>query len=94
MVNYLFNLMSKKEWKKVFNLNTYQWWRNHRRVVTFTLLLFAFGYYVRYPSEDQLRNKKLCGNFFGGNSEESRKAKKAFDKLGVEIAQSYCEYFN
>ena len=58
------------------------------------MLLFAFGYYVRYPSEDQLRNKKLCGKFFGGNSEESRKAKKAFDKLGVEFPQSYCEFFN
>jgi len=85
--------MSKKVWKKVFNLNTYQWWRNHRKVVTFALLLLIFGSYVRYPSADQLRNKKLCGMYFGGNSEESKKALRVFQKLGVEFTQSYCEYF-
>ena len=85
--------MSKREWKKVFNLNTYEWWRNHRRVLTFAFLLLAFGSYIRYPSEDQLRNKKLCGMYFGGNSEELKKAKKGFAKLGVEFTKSYCEYF-
>ena len=85
--------MPKKKWVKVFNLNSYEWWRNHRRVVTLALLLFAFGYYVRYPSFEQLRNKKLCGLYIGGNSEESKKAKTAFEKLGVEFTQYYCEYF-
>ncbi len=85
--------MSKKEWKIFFNLNTYEWWRNHRRVVTLALLLFAFGSFVRYPSADQLRNKKLCGMYFGGNSEESKKAKKTFEAFGVVLTQSYCDYF-
>ena len=89
----VFDVMLEKKWIKVFNLNSYDWWRNHRRIVTFALLLLVFGSYVRYPSADQLRNKKLCGMFFGGNSEESKKAKKAFEKLGVEFTQSYCEYF-
>ena len=85
--------MSKKELKKFFNLNSYEWWRNHRRVVTFAMMLLAFGAYVRYPSADQLRNKKLCGMYLGGNSEESKKAKKTFEKLGVAYTQSYCEFF-
>ena len=50
--------MAKKKWKKVFNLHSYEWWRNHRRVVTFALLLFAFGTYVRYLSAGILRVKK------------------------------------
>ena len=85
--------MSKKELKKFFNLNSYEWWRNHRRVVTFAMMLLAFGAYVRYPSADQLRNKKLCGMSLGGNSEESKKAKKHLKKLGVAYTQSYCEFF-
>ena len=50
--------MAKKKWKKVFNLNSYEWWSNHRRVVTFALLLFAFGTYLRYLSAGILRVKK------------------------------------
>ncbi len=85
--------MPKKDWKKVFNLNSYEWWRNHRRIVTLALLLFAFGYYVRYPSAEELSNKKLCGISFGGNSEKSKKAYKKLVKMGVKHPGYYCEYF-
>ena len=38
--------MDKKELKKVFNLNSYEWWRNHRRVVTFGGFLILFAWYI------------------------------------------------
>ena len=41
--------MAKKELKKVFNLNSYEWWRNHRRVVTFGLFLSIFAFYLGNP---------------------------------------------
>ena len=85
--------MPKKDWKKVFNLNSYEWWRNHRRIVTLALLLFAFGYYVRYPSSEELRNKKLCGIAYGGNREESNKALEKLVKMGVDNVGYYCQYF-
>ena len=85
--------MPKKDWKKVFNLNSYEWWRNHRRIVTLALLLFAFGYYVKYPSAEELRNKKLCGIAMGGNREASNKAYEKLVKMGVDSVGYYCQYF-
>ena len=41
--------MSKKELKKVLNLNSYKWWKNHRGVVTFGLFLSIFAFYLGNP---------------------------------------------
>ena len=51
--------MAKKEWKKVFNLNTYEWWRNHRRVVTFGGFLILFAWYLS-PVIQEARYKNKC----------------------------------
>ena len=45
--------------KKELNLNTYEWWRNHRRVVTFGGFLFLFGCWVN-PVIQESRNKNSC----------------------------------
>ena len=45
--------------KKVLNLNTYEWWRNHRRVVTFGGFLVLFGCWVN-PVIQESRNKNSC----------------------------------
>ena len=45
--------------KKVFNLNSYEWWRNHRRVVTFGGFLVLFGSWIN-PVIQESRNKNSC----------------------------------
>ena len=55
--------MVKKEWKKVFNLNSYEWWRNHRRVVTFGGFLLLFAWYLG-PVIQETKIKNLCINVF------------------------------
>jgi len=49
--------MVKKEFKKVFNLNSYEWWRKHRRVVTFGLFLFIFTSYIKTPFDKESKEK-------------------------------------
>jgi len=51
--------MTKKELKKVFNLNSYEWWRNHRRVVTFGGFLILFAWYIS-PVIKYAENKNIC----------------------------------
>ena len=45
--------------KKALNLNGYDWWRNHRRVVTFGGFLVLFGCWVN-PVIQESRNKNSC----------------------------------
>tara|TARA_Y100001968_G_scaffold239296_1_gene222712 strand:+ start:264 stop:515 length:252 start_codon:yes stop_codon:yes gene_type:complete len=59
--------------KKRLNLNTYEWWRNHRRVVTFGGFLVLFGFWLN-PVVQVARNKQLCidlvqKDFISGNYE-------------------------
>ena len=61
--------------------------------IKLALLLFAFGFYVRYPSAEELRNKKLCGIAMGGNREASNKAYEKLFKMGVDSVGYYCQYF-
>ena len=86
--------MPKKDWKKVFNLNTYEWWRNHRRVVTFALLLFAFGSYLKYPYVKYLKIKDICARFTGNeiNLLEVRKKLNVDIKNGGDI-WGYCRFY-
>ena len=51
--------MDKKEIKKVFNLNSYEWWRNHRRVVTFGGFLILFAWYIS-PVIKEAAYKNRC----------------------------------
>ena len=47
--------------KKMLNLNSYEWWRNHRRVVTLGLFLTLFAGYVRGPSAKDFKVNDICG---------------------------------
>ena len=53
--------MAKKELKKIFNLNSYEWWRNHRRVVTFGGFLILFSLYLS-PVIKEAKYKNDCIN--------------------------------
>ncbi len=45
--------------KKILNLNSYEWWRNHRKVVTYGLFLLAFCIYLN-PFIKEIRFKNKC----------------------------------
>ena len=47
--------------KKKLNLNSYEWWRNHRRFVTLGLFLALFAAYVRGPSANDFKVNDICG---------------------------------
>tara|TARA_Y100001968_G_C19397598_1_gene739222 strand:- start:1527 stop:1781 length:255 start_codon:yes stop_codon:yes gene_type:complete len=47
------------DWKKSLNLNTYQWWRNHRKVVTYGGLLLLFAMFIS-PLIKEAKNKNKC----------------------------------
>ena len=47
--------------KKKLNLNSYEWWRNHRRFVTLGLFLALFASYVRGPSARDFEVNDICG---------------------------------
>ena len=47
--------------KKKLNLNSYEWWRNHRRFVTLGLFLAFFAAYVRGPSAKDFKVNDICG---------------------------------
>ena len=51
--------MLKKEWENIFNLNSYEWWRNHRRVVTFGGFLILFAWYIS-PVIQEAKYKNKC----------------------------------
>ena len=61
--------MSKKLIEKL-NLNNYQWWKNHRRVLTFSLLIFLFTSYSRAPQLKLFNAKDICGKWWMGQIEK------------------------
>ena len=83
--------MSKKFFEK-FNLNKYQWWRNHRRVVTFALLIFLFTSYSRSPQLKLFNAKDICGKWWMGQIDKED----AFRKLNLKgkgDLLDYCVHF-
>ena len=64
--------------KNKLNLNSYQWWRNHRRFVTLGLFLAIFAGYVRGPSAKDFKVNDICGRPSADlitGEEDSRKLK-------------------
>jgi len=87
------------ELKKLLNLNTYEWWRNHRRFVTIGIFLALFATYVRNPSAHDFKVRDICGRLQSSyqiTSEEAMKRLKLkpvkdYDKRS--IANNYCERY-
>ena len=46
--------------KQLLNLNTYQWWRNHRRFVTLAIFLALVAGYIRDPIAKDFNVKDTC----------------------------------
>ena len=51
----------KMNLKKKLNLNSYEWWRNHRRIITLGIFLGLFAGYVREPSARNFKVHDICG---------------------------------
>ena len=92
-------LMAKKELKKFFNLNSYEWLRNHRRVFTFGLFLSIFALYLGTPFHKEARVKDTCAKL---NSSFQITGYEAMKKLYLkeiknynnrELANYYCERY-
>ena len=77
----------------------YQWWKNHRKIVTFSLLLSIFTFYLRAPFDREARVRDTCAKL---NSSYQIRGDEAIKKLKLdeiknynnrEIANFYCERY-
>ena len=91
--------MAKKELKKVFNLNSYEWWRNHRRVVTFGLFLSIFAFYLGAPVYKEAKVKHTCAKLntsyqiTGDEAMKNLNLKEIKNYNNRELANYYCERY-
>tara|TARA_Y100001968_G_scaffold263358_1_gene251931 strand:+ start:437 stop:691 length:255 start_codon:yes stop_codon:yes gene_type:complete len=80
------------DWKKVLNLNSYEWWRNHRRVVTLGCFFILFGFYIN-PVVDNARDKRVCAETIAiNNSDAYEKALRRFDLPQRSSIVVYCNF--
>ncbi len=85
--------------KGLFNLNKYEWWRNHRRFVTVGIFLSIFAYYVRLPASNEFKIKDICGRLNSSYQITGKKALKSLKLKNIQnyddrtIANYYCERF-
>ena len=77
----------------------YQWWKNHRRMVTFGLLLSIFAFYLRIPFVKEAKIKDTCAKL---NSSYQITGDEAIKRLNLkeiknynnrELANYYCERY-
>ena len=77
----------------------YQWWKNHRRVITFGLLLSIFAFYIRTPFDKEAKVKDTCAKL---NTSYQITGDEAINKLNLkeiknynnrELANYYCERY-
>ena len=68
--------------KNKLNLNSYEWWRNHRRFVTLGIFLAVFASYVRGPSVRNFEVNDICGRLSADliSGEQAAKALKLGNK--------------
>ena len=77
----------------------YQWWKNHRRLVTIGLFLSIFAFYIRTPFEKESKVRDTCARL---NSSYQITGDEAMKKLYLkeiknynnrELANYYCERY-
>ena len=89
----------KKSLIQALNLNSYQWWKNHRRLLTLGLFLFIFASYIRTPFIKEAKVKDTCSKL---NSSYQITGDEAIANLNLkeinnfnnrELANYYCERY-
>ena len=77
----------------------YQWWKNHRKLLTLVLSLSIFAVYLRTPFQRELEVKDTCAKL---NSSFQITGDDAIKKLNLkaiknynnrELANYYCERY-
>ena len=77
----------------------YQWWKNHRKLVTLIFFLSIFAVYLRTPFQKELEVKDTCAKL---NSSYQITGDEAIKKLNLkaikdynnrELANYYCERY-
>ena len=77
----------------------YEWWKNHRRLVTIGLFLSIFAFYLRAPFEKEAKVKDTCAKLNSSyqiTGEEAMKElnlKEIKDYDNRELANYYCERY-
>ena len=85
-------MQTMTDWKKKLNLNSYEWWRNHRRVVTFGGFLILFGVYLS-PVIDSAREKRICAETIATNNQKAyERALRKFDLPERSSLVVYCNF--
>ncbi len=85
--------------KKLLNLNSYEWWRNHRRFVTLGIFLALFAAYIRTPSANDFKVRDTCGRLQSSYQITGEKAMKRLKLERVKdldrrvISNNYCERY-
>ena len=77
----------------------YQWWKNHRRIVTLGLFLSISVFYIRTPFDKEAKIKDTCAKL---NSNYQIRSDEAMKKLNLKekdnfdnrvLANYYCERY-
>ena len=77
----------------------YQWWKNHRRFVTFGLFLSIFAFYIRIPSEKEAKVRDTCAKLnssyqiTGDQAMKNLQLKEIKNYNNRELANYYCERY-
>ena len=77
----------------------YQWWKNHRKLITFGLFLSILAFYIRTPFDKAAKVKHTCAKL---NSSYQITGDEAMKELNLneiknynnrELANYYCERY-
>ena len=77
----------------------YEWWKNHRRLVTIGLFLSIFAFYLRTPFEREAKVKDTCAKLntsyqiTGAEAMKDLNLKEIKDYDNRELANYYCERY-
>ena len=77
----------------------YQWWKNHRRLVTIGLFLSIFAFYLRTPFDNEAKVRDTCAKLnssyqiTGDEAIKKLNLKKIKDFNNRELANYYCERY-
>ena len=77
----------------------YEWWKNHRRLVTIGLFLSIFAFYLRTPFEREAKVKDTCAKLntsyqiTGAEAMKVLNLKEIKDYDNRELANYYCERY-
>ena len=77
----------------------YEWWKNHRRLVTIGLFLSIFAFYLRAPFDKEAQVKDTCAKLnssyqiTGDVALRKLKLKEIGNYTNRELANYYCERY-